>query len=140
MHRSLILGGAVLFTVGMFTGIWSAAALSGMVEIKIPHLALAAHLNAVMGALWMFAVAYSFQHLTYNEKQLTRLAWLVMIPSWGNWSITLFASFWGVRGINYTDDMRNNIIAFLLQLFVVLPSLVASVYWVRGFVWKGAPR
>ena len=41
--------GATLFFVGLVTGLWAGTALNGTVEIPVPRLALAAHLN---GVLW----------------------------------------------------------------------------------------
>jgi hypothetical protein len=64
---------------------------------------------------------------------LRRLAFVVAIPAWSNWLVTLIASFLGVRGLEYTGDMKNNAIALALQVFVVLPTLVACSFWVWGF-------
>ena len=63
----------------------------------------------------------------------------MLVPTWGNWFITLAASVLGVKGLTYDEDWRNNVIATLLQLVVVLPSLVAGIYWVRGFCRKPSP-
>ncbi len=125
--------GAILIAASFFTGIWTAVALTGQVVVPNPRLALIAHLNALIGGLWIFAVAYSMNFLNYQEKQLKLLSRLVCIAAYGNWLITLLASLWGVTGLQYNSDPRNNFIAALLQIFVVLPSLVASVYWVLGF-------
>ncbi len=122
----------------MFTGLWSAAALTGSVTLKIPRLALAAHLNGLIGGLWIIAVALSFNFLGYQEKQLKRLALLVALPSWANWILTLIASFIGENGLTYKGDRANDSLAFGLQALVVAPSLIGSLYWVRGFCKKTA--
>lgn len=133
-RRRLAVCGASLIAVGFLTGIWSAAALTGQVVLAIPRMALAAHLNALMGGFWLLAVSYSLPFLSYNAVQRKRLSWATFVPAWSNWVITLLASFLGVRGLQYDADMKNNVIAFLLQVFVVLPSLAGSLYWVRGFL------
>jgi hydroxylaminobenzene mutase len=125
--------GAALFGIGMFTGLWSAAALTGMVKVDIPHLALAAHMNALFGGLWLIALAMTFKSLHYGDVGRRRLAILTIIPAYGNWAVTLVASFLGVRGLEYTHDLANNVIAGLLQAVVVLPALVAVSAWVWGF-------
>ena len=73
------------------------------------------------------------QFLHYGEKGLRRLGLVVAIPAWSNWFFTLIASFLGVNGLEYTGDVKNNVIAFALQALVVLPTLVACGFWVWGF-------
>lgn len=135
-QKKLLQLGVALFGIGLLTGIWSALALSETVVVPIPRLALAAHLNGLLGGLWMIAVALTFPFLSYNEKQKNNLALMVTLPNWSNWFVTLIASFLGVRGINYNQDLTNNVVAVFLQLFVVIPSLAAAFYWYRGFKSK----
>jgi len=125
--------GALLFFIGMLTGIWSAAALTGKIVVGMPRLALAAHLNGLLGGLWLVVVAWTFEFLHYGEKGLRRLAIVVALAAWANWLITLIASFLGVNGLDYTGNRANDIIAFLLQSLVVLPTLVGSFFWAWGF-------
>lgn len=133
VRKQLALSGALLFLIGMLTGLWAAVALTGQVKVGIPHLALAAHLNGLFGGLWLLAVAWSFEFLHYSEKGLRRLAVGVVIPAWSNWLVTLIASFLGVTGLSYTGVRANDAIAFLLQALVVIPTLVACAFWVWGF-------
>lgn len=137
-QRGLACSGALLFSIGLFTGIWTSLALTGAVVVKIPHLALATHLNALLGGLWLLAVSYSFQFLRYDDKQLRRLSYLAAVPAWANWLITLVASFLGVDGLSIplasTQDTANNIIGLLLKFIVVFPSFFAAIYWMRGFM------
>ncbi|HXM35621.1 MAG TPA: hypothetical protein VN920_10570 [Pyrinomonadaceae bacterium] len=135
-QKRLAMAGALLFFSGMLTGLWSAAALTGKVKVSIPHLALAAHLNGLLGGLWLIAVAWSFQFLRYSERGLRRLAFAVALPAWANLVVTLIASFLGVNGLQYTGQSGNDVIAVLLQTLVVLPTLVASGFWVYGFSGK----
>ena len=123
----------MLFFIGMVTGIWSAAALTGKVSVALPRMALAAHLNGLLGGLWLLAVAWSFEFLHYGERGLRRLAFGAGVPAYANWLVTLIASFIGVNGLDYTGQRSNDIIAFLLQTLVVLPTLVASAFWAWGF-------
>ena len=133
IRKRLAFAGALLFFVGMLTGLWSAAALSGTVVVPLPRVALIAHLNALLGGLWLLAVAWSFEFLHYSDRGLRRLAIGVGIPAWSNWLVTRFASFLGVTGLAYTGNLANDVIAFLLQLLVVVPTLVACAFWVWGF-------
>jgi hydroxylaminobenzene mutase len=133
--------GAALLAVGMLTGIWSAAALTGKVVVAIPRLALAAHLNALLGSFWLLGLAFTLPMLRYGDAGRRRLVRATQVPAWGNWLITLIASFLGVRGLEYTSDRANNAIALALQVVVVLPSLACAIAWALGFGRHGpAPK
>ena len=136
LRKQLAGAGALLFFIGMVTGLWSAAALTGKVVVGMPRLALAAHLNGLLGGLWLLAVAWSFEFLHYGARGLRRLAFGVTLPAYANWLVTLIASFIGVNGLEYTGQRGNDVIAFLLQTLVVLPTLVASAFWAWGFRTK----
>src|ERR1700682_1868907 len=101
VQRRLAMAGALLFFIGMLTGLWSAAALTGLVKLGIPHLALAAHLNGILGGLWLIAGAWTLEFLRYGLKGQRRLAFGVGLAAWSNWLITLAASFLGVTGLVY---------------------------------------
>jgi hydroxylaminobenzene mutase len=133
LRRHLAAAGAALFAAGMFTGLWTAAALTGKVVVRIPHMALVAHLNALLGGLWLIALAATLDLLCYGPTGKRRLAWLSAVPAWSNWAVSLGASFVGVKGLEYTGDHRNDVVAALLQGLVVVPTLVAVVVWVLGF-------
>jgi len=57
VQRRLAWAGAWLFAVGMVTGVWAAIVITEKIAVELPRLALAAHLNALLGGLWMIAVA-----------------------------------------------------------------------------------
>jgi hydroxylaminobenzene mutase len=132
LRLRLARAGAWLFALGMVTGLWTAAVLTEKVSVPIPRLALAAHLNALLGGLWLIAVASTLDMLRYGAAGRLRLAWLVGVPAWSNWLITLIASVLGVTGLEYTRDSANNAVAALLHSLVVLPSLVGACAWAWG--------
>ena len=133
LSRRLAWAGAWLFAVGMVTGVWAAIVLTERVVVQLPRLALAAHLNALLGGLWLIAVAATVDMLRYGPIGRRRLAWVVIVPAWGNWLITLIASILGVTGLEYTrGDPTNNAVAALLHSVVVLPSLVGAAAWAWG--------
>ena len=92
LRRRLAASGAWLFALGMVTGLWAAAVLTGRVSVTLPRLALAAHLNALLGGMWLVLVGTTLDMLHYGEIGRRRLAWVVIVPAWANWSITLLAS------------------------------------------------
>ncbi len=133
LRRALVRAGAWLFAFGLLTGLWAGVVLTGKVSVAFPRLALGAHLTAMLGGLWLIAVAWSLELLRYGPHGQRRLAWLIGISVWANWSVTLVASALGVRGLEYTRDPLNNTVAALLDLFVVVPALAGAFTWAWGF-------
>lgn len=133
LQRRVAARGAVLMALGMVTGLWSGIALSGKVVVALPRLALAAHLNALMGCFWLVALAFTLPMLSYGQKGKERLVKLTLLPTYGNWLVTLIASFVGVRGISFTGERANDVVAVLLLAVVVAPALVATFAWAWGF-------
>jgi len=133
LRRALGRAGAWLFALGLLTGLWAGVVLTEKVHVAYPRLALGAHLTAMFGGLWLVAVAWSLDFLWYSPRGQRRLAWLIGISVWANWSLTLVASVLGVRGLEYTRDPLNNVIAALLDLFVVVPALAGAFAWAWGF-------
>ena len=132
LRRRLALSGAWLFAIGMVTGLWAALALTERVTVGLPRLALSAHLNALLGGMWLVLVSATLDLLHYGEVGRRRLAWVVIVPAWANWLVTLLASVLGVTGLQYTHDTANNAVAALLHSLVVLPSLVGAFAWAWG--------
>lgn len=131
-HR-LAQAGAWLFAVGLVTGLWAGIVLVETVKVPIPRLALAAHLNGILGGLWLIAVASTLDRMRYGLAGRRRLALLVGFACWANWVITLIASVVGVRGLEYTRDLTNNVVTVLLEVFVVIPALLGALAWACGF-------
>lgn len=133
LRQALLRAGAWLFAFGLLTGLWAGVVLTGKVHVAFPRLALGAHLTAMLGGLWLFALGWSLDFLRYGLRGQRRLAWLIGTSVWANWSVTLVASALGVRGLEYTRDPLNNTVAALLDLFVVAPALVGAFAWAWGF-------
>jgi hypothetical protein len=136
IRKRLAASGAILFAVGMVTGLWFAAVLTHKVSFGDANLARAAHLNGLLGGLWLVAVAWTFDFLSYDAKGLRRLAIAVGLAAWANWLVTLIASFFGVTGLEYTGNRANDVVAFLLQTLVVIPTLIGAGLWAWGFRGK----
>jgi hydroxylaminobenzene mutase len=133
LRRRAASAGVILFALGIITGVWSGIALTGKVKVTIPHLALAAHLNGLLGCFWLLGLAFTLPMLSYSDRGKRWLVLATCVPAYANWFVTVAASFLGVTGLDYTGDHANDAIAFLLQALVVLPSLVASIAWAWGF-------
>lgn len=131
--RQLALNAAVLMLVGLLTGVFVAAAMTGKVNAD-SHAALASHLNALLGSVWMVAVAATVPMLRYGEKGITRLVWGVTVANFANWIITALKAFLRVSGVDATGERNNDFVFGLLTAFVVLPSVIAAAAWAWGLM------
>jgi hydroxylaminobenzene mutase len=139
LQRTLMFRAALLFALGMVTGLWVAVVLTHgqaagitLPPVKYERLALAAHLNALMGTFWLLGLASTIEHTSFTDAAKARLALLSSIAAYGNWGVTLLASFLDVRGLDFGGDLRNKLVAGLLQALVVIPTLLSSGLWAYG--------
>ena len=130
-QKALSFSAASLMSVGMLTGILVAAAITKQVPAN-GHSMLAAHLNGLMGCFWLLGYAWTLPMLSYSPKMCQNIGKMINISVWANWFFTLVKAFWNVSGLEYSSDFKNNLIAGSLQLFVVLPGLIASLAWAWG--------
>jgi len=130
--RILARAGAGLVLGGLLTGVVAGGALSGRYSFIDGKIILGAHLAALMGAFFIFAVAWSLPLLQLGEQGRFRLAWAVIVSNYANWLVSTAKSMLGVHGVDLTADARNNAVFGVLTLLVVLPGLAAAVVWVRS--------
>jgi hydroxylaminobenzene mutase len=123
---------AWLMLVGLLTGGYVSSAMTGKVPAD-PHMALAAHLNALMGTFFLLGVAWTLPMLRYGAVGQQRLAWAVIIANFANWAVTCVKAWLRVSGVDLIGQPANDAIFITLTLSVVLPSLAAAAAWVYGF-------
>jgi (hydroxyamino)benzene mutase len=121
-----------LLLIGLLTGGYVSAAMTGKVAAD-PGMALASHLNALMGAFWLLGLGWSLPLLSYGPVGQTRLVWLTTVPNFANWAVTAFKAMWKVSGVDAIGEVKNDTVFGLLTLLVVLPSLAACAAWLYGF-------
>jgi len=132
VQRTLALAGAVLLLLGLLTGFFVSAAMGGRISAD-PHAALASHLNALLGAFWIFGVGWTLPMLRFGPVGQRRLAALVIAPNYANWIITAVKACLKVSGVDLGGSAANNGVFVGLLIFVVTPSLAAAVAWLWGF-------
>jgi hydroxylaminobenzene mutase len=137
----LFKAGALLFLIGLVTGAYAGFALAGRIHLPEPgpRLALTAHMNALLGGLWLVAVGATEPRLALGAAGRKVLAATLLCATWSNWWVTVLASTLGVRGIDFSFlrpegalDPKNDVVATLLHALVVIPALVAATTWVVG--------
>jgi (hydroxyamino)benzene mutase len=128
--RMLARAGALLVLLGLLTGTVAGGALSGRFAFLDGRILLGAHVAALMGAFFIFALAWTQPMLHLGDKGRTRLAWAVIVANYANWFVTTVKSTMGVHGVDLTEDARNNAVFGALTLLVVLPALGGAAVWV----------
>ncbi|MSP24027.1 MAG: hypothetical protein EXR75_02460 [Myxococcales bacterium] len=123
---------ALLFLLGLLTGGALASAMTGGLDADVSTV-VAAHLNALLGAFWIAAVAASLPLMRYGDVGLSRLALATVVPAYANWLITLVKAFLRVAGVSAGGSSANNAVFAALSVAVVVPSLVAATAWFLGF-------
>jgi hydroxylaminobenzene mutase len=123
---------AWLMLVGLLTGGYVSSAMTGKVPAD-PHIALAAHLNALMGTFFLLGVAWTLPMLRYGAVGQRRLAWLVIGANFANWAVTCVKAWLHVSGVDFIGQAANDAIFLTLTVTVVLPALAAAGAWVYGF-------
>ena len=126
--RLLTRNAAILLCAGMATGALVSFAMTGKIPAD-PHMMLASHLNAILGCLWMVAVAWSLPMTRLEEAGRRRLALAVTVANTSNWLITLVKAFLKVSGVDLIGEPANDAVFAALTLFVVLPSFAAAGAW-----------
>lgn len=123
---------AWLTLLGLLTGGYVSAAMTGKVPAD-PHMALASHLNALMGAFLLLGVAWTLPMLRYGAKGQHRLAWAFIVANFANWGVTAVKAWLRVSAVDATGEPVNDAVFGVLTLSVVLPALGAAAAWVYGF-------
>ncbi|HEX8819010.1 MAG TPA: hypothetical protein VF794_03720 [Archangium sp.] len=123
---------AWLTLLGLLTGGYVSAAMTGKVPVE-PRIALASHLNALMGAFLLLGVAWTLPMLRYGPRGQQRLAWAFILANFANWGVTAVKAWLRVSGVDATGEPVNDAVFGVLTLTVVLPALGAAAAWVYGF-------
>jgi hypothetical protein len=135
MQRKTAAAGVILLVIAFATGLLLAAAMTKSVAADPPVL-VAAHLNAVLGCLWLVALAVTLPMLRFGDRGRHRIVQLTMLATYANWSITTVKSFLHVDGVGPDGNHTNDGIFVALTVFVVVPSFVAAIAWAWGLLGK----
>lgn len=131
LQRKTAAAGAALLVLAFGTGILLGLAMTNKVSADV-HEIVAAHLNAVLGCLWLIALAYTLPMLRFGQVGMKRLVSTTVVAAYMNWLITTVKAFLHVTGVDVTGDHTNDVVFAMLGVFVVVPSLVAAIGWTYG--------
>src|SRR3954454_14181934 len=94
---------AVLLLIGLVTGGYVSAAMTGKINAD-PHMALAAHLNCLLGAFWLLGLGWTLPMLRFGDRGQARLVWLTTGANVANWAVTAVKSVWKVSGVEANGE------------------------------------
>jgi hypothetical protein len=133
LQRKTAAAGAALLVASFGTGVLLGAAMTNKIDADV-HQIVAAHLNAVLGSLWLVALAYTLPMLRFGEAGTKRLVLATVVPAYMNWLVTTIKSFLHVTGVDVTGDRWNDAVFATLGVFVVVPSFAAAIAWTWGLL------
>jgi (hydroxyamino)benzene mutase len=138
--RLLARAAAWLVLLGLLTGVYVSAAMTGKVAADA-HAALASHLNALLGAFLLLGVAVTLPLLRYGPVGQRRLAWAFIVANFANWLVTAVKAWLHVSGVELTGHPANDAVFVALTLTVVLPAVGGAGAWIHGLRGgaRGAP-
>ena len=131
LQRGTAAAGAGLLVLAFATGGLLAAAMTKRIDADVPEI-VAAHLNAILGCLWLVALAVTLPLVRFGPCGKRRLVLATVVPAYANWLVTTVKAFLHVTGGDLTGDHTNDAVFAVLNVFVVLPSLGAAIAWTYG--------
>jgi hydroxylaminobenzene mutase len=131
VQRLLARASAWLVVLGLLTGAIVSFAMTKKIDADA-HAMLASHLNALLGAFLMLGVAWSLPMVRWSERGQRRIAIALIVANYGNWIITMVKSFLHVSGVDKTGEAKNDAVFAALMVFVIIPSLGATIAWAWG--------
>lgn len=133
LQRKTAASGAALLVIAFATGGLLAAAMTKKIDADV-HTVVAAHLNAILGCLWLVALAATLPLVRFGPVGRRRLVLATALPAYANWLVTTVKSFLHVTGVDATGDHANDVVFVALNVLVVVPSFVAAIAWTVGLL------
>lgn len=123
---------ALLLLLSILSGFYVAAAMTGQLPVNA-RMALGAHLTGLLGAMVLFAYAWSLPLLRFARSGRMRIAVALVVGNFGNLIIGSLKAIPGVHGVAATGELTNDVVFGLLTVLVVLPLMLGVGGWVYGF-------
>jgi hydroxylaminobenzene mutase len=134
MQLVLLFAGAVLFLLGLLTGV----AVPAFVN---PRMGLSAHLAGVQNAMFLLAIGAAWSHMQLGERLKALTGWASIVGMYLFWVALGLAAFWGtsrstpIAGAGFQQTALKEMIVQVLLYGASLASIVGAVLLVMGF-WR----
>ena len=90
--RSLLFHGALLFLLGLITGLFQH-------QLTNPRMGLAAHLEGLMNGTFLIAIGAVWNEVRLSPKRTTLTYCLLLYGTYANWLVTLIAATFGTKAM-----------------------------------------
>lgn len=109
-HGILMILSTLIFGVGLWISLVGGFEIypGYIFEIHLPGTPegwARAHVGPALNGLMVFVAALTLQHLSFSEKKITILAWIVILDGWSNVIFYLFSNFSKNRGLTFGDNI-----------------------------------
>ena len=134
MNRKLLSLGFILVFISFLTG-------AIIPLFKNPHLAVSAHLNAIIGGIILVILGIIFDKLILTATTSKIMTWSWVYAVYMNWIATILGAVWGtsrltpVAGTGFAGSEIQEIIVSILLISLVLASFIGCgivIYGLRG--------
>lgn len=131
MNRNLLSLGFILIFVSFLTGLVIPLTTN-------PHLAVSAHLNAIIGGIILVILGIVSAQLNLSVTNRKIMVWSWIYATYMNWFTTLLGGIWGtskltpVAGAGFSGSaLQENIVSVLL-ISLVLASFIGCAIVIFG--------
>ena len=134
MNRKLLSLGFILVFISFLTG--------AIIPIfKNPHLAVSAHLNAIIGGIILIILGIIFDKLNLTATARKIMTWSWIYAVYMNWLATLLGAIWGtskltpVAGAGFSGSEIQETMVSILLISLVLASFIGCgivIFGLRG--------
>jgi hydroxylaminobenzene mutase len=137
--RHLAWHGIALFLLGLITGLVQQA-------LRNPRMGLSAHLEGVMNGTFLLALAAVWPKLRLSERLATLAYRTVLVGTYGNWVVTMFAAILGtaamtpIASAGYKATKGLDSVVTIGLVLVGLAVLTASGILLSGFSSRAQRR
>lgn len=134
MNRNLLRLGFILIFISFLTG-------AIIPLFKNPHLAVSAHLNAIIGGIILVILGIIFDKLNLSATARKIMTWSWIYAIYMNWLATLLGAIWGtskltpVAGAGFAGSALQETIMSIMLGSLVLASFIGGgilIYGLRG--------
>ncbi len=134
-RKALLVGGALLFLVGLLSGVL-------LPQMLNPRMGLSAHLAGVQNALVLLIVAAVWGHVVLPQRLRILLCASGISGMYGFWLALQLAAFWGtsratpIAGTGFEGLPWQEVLVTLLLRASSLVSIVMAMLLLAGFLGK----
>jgi hydroxylaminobenzene mutase len=136
--RSLLAFGALLFMLGLFSGL-------GIPAMTNPRMGLASHLEGVMNGMFLMVVGLGWAKLHLASRAQAIAFWSLLYGSYANWICVQLSAIWGtsemtpIAGAGFSGAPWQESVISVGLVSVALSMVVGCGLLIVGFFRNSKP-